>query len=359
MARACALAALVILGLGTAALVLFGLAASTGVTFDVSSSSSLFARYAHRGIVLVGEGCYVPVAFVTATLLARHLNTSVSLFTNKEGIAMTAALAGHFGHFPYDTLVDATSLISRHDGSALGAASQTLSVDPHCAFRLQKILTIGRSPYEHTIFMDADAFPCSARIERLFELHDRTGADAVLMPENKHTKGYNSGFMSVRSTPAWRSLTVRWHDRVARSCQTREHTSAAGSVLDQPSLLRQIRQMGTHLQIAQMPYELQACRPEMWKPGGDLDYFEQHGLAPNASLLDHPPCPVAHINPFKAPWILVRKVDRFCDTKGLGRLSSLIYRTLKVAFQFNRTDLGLTRERKDWCWARVKRGINK
>lgn len=356
--RGCGCVALVLVGLATAALVLFGLAASTGIVLDISPSSSLYARYAHRGIVLVGEGCYVPVAFVTATLLAKHVNVSVSLFTNKAGIAMASALASHFGHFPFDTLIDATALISRHGGSAGGAAMQQLSVDPHCAFRLQKILTIGRSPYEHTVFMDADAFPCSSRIEQLFDLHDLSGADAVLMPENKHTGGYNSGFMSVKSTPAWRTLTVRWHDRVAHSCQSRKHTNVVGSVLDQPDLLAQITKMGGSLKIRKMPYELQACRPEMWKKGGDADYFEQHGLTPNASIIEHPPCPVAHVNPFKAPWMLVRKVDKFCDTKGLGKVSSLVYRTLDVALKLNRTDLGITPERMDWCWTHIRRGIN-
>ncbi|KAJ1629788.1 hypothetical protein T492DRAFT_872768 [Pavlovales sp. CCMP2436] len=258
---------------------------------------------------------------------------------------MSSALAAHFGHMPYDTVVDATSMISRHDKSAHSQQLQKLSVDPHCAFRLQKILTIGRSPYEHTVFMDADAFPCSSRIESLFDLHDLSGADAMLMPENKHTGGYNSGFMAVKSTPAWHTLTVRWHDRVARSCLMRKHSNVVGSVLDQPDLLAQITQMAGHLKVAEMPFELQACRPEMWKRGGDLDYYEQHHLPHNASILDHPPCPVAHVNPFKAPWLLPRKVDGFCDTKGLGKVSSLVYKTLKVALAFNRTDLGITPER--------------
>jgi len=205
--------------------------------------------------------------------------------------------------------------------------------------------------------MDADAFPCSSRIERLFELHDLSGADAVLMPENKHTGGFNSGFMSVKSTPAWRTLTVRWHDRVAHSCQHRRHTNAVGSVLDQPDLLAQIQQMGSALKVLPMPYELQACRPEMWKRGGDADYFEQHGLTPNASIIEHPPCPVAHVNPFKAPWLLLRRVDKFCDTRGLGKVSSLVYRTLKAGLAFNRTDLGITRERAEWCWTHIRRGI--
>jgi hypothetical protein len=329
---------------------------------DLTSSSSLYARYARRGIVLVGEGCYVPVAFATATLLARHVNLSVTLFTNKEGIAMTSALAAHFGHFPYDTLVDATALIGRHEGRPDAAREAAeLSVDPHCAFRLQKILTIGRPPYDHTIFMDADAFPCSARIAELFRLHDLSGADMFLMPENKHTGGYNSGFMAVRSTAATRELTLRWHDRVAASCRARKHTNVVGSVLDQPDLLRETTRMERRgeLKIAQIPYELQACRPEMWKRGGDADYFEQHGLVPNASILERPPCPVAHVNPFKAPWLIQRKVDKFCDSKGLGKVSSLVYRTLKVGLAFNRTDLGVSKARADWCWIHIRRGINK
>ncbi|KAJ1628436.1 hypothetical protein T492DRAFT_875205, partial [Pavlovales sp. CCMP2436] len=82
MRSECALL-LVLACLASAALLLFGLAASSGVTLDISSSSSLYARYGHRGIVLVGEGCYVPIAFATATLLRQQVNLSVTLFTNQ------------------------------------------------------------------------------------------------------------------------------------------------------------------------------------------------------------------------------------------------------------------------------------
>jgi len=318
---------------------------------------SLFRMFGRRGVVMVGEGCYVPVAFASATLLRRHANVSVSLFTTSEGISMLGALATRLGNSPFDTVVDATTLLSRHDGTTRGFELQARSLNSSCAFRLQKILTIGRSPYEHTVFMDADAFPCSARLLRVFDEHDAAGTDMMLMPEPTRRKnGYNSGFMSVKNNAAVRALTARWLERVARSCAARRHTNAAGKVLDQPDLLKLLTSMRTagELTFAEMPYELQACRPEMWKNKNEsLLYLKAFNQPPDLSLLERPPCPIAHINPFKNPWMITGRVDKFCDTKGLGPLSKYLLEVLHAGFSFHENGHGIPAAKAATCRKRL------
>lgn len=318
---------------------------------------SLYRAFGRRGIVMVGEGCYVPVAFASATLLRRHVNVSATLFTNAEGIAMLSALTVKLGSSPFDMVVDATTLLSRHDGSARGLGLQARSVNDSCAFRLQKILTIGRSPYEHTVFMDADAFPCSERLMRVFDAHDASGADMMFMPEPTRRKnGYNSGFIAAKNNAAVRALTARWLERVGNSCAARRNTNAVGKVLDQPDLLKLLTRMRKdgELTFAEMPFELQACRPEMWKNKEEsLLYLKAFNQPPDLTLLDKPKCPIAHINPFKNPWMITGRVDKFCDTKGLGPLSSYLFDVLSVGFSFHENGHGIPPEKAATCRKRL------
>lgn len=310
----------------------------------------------------------MPVAFVSANLLLRHMNVSITLFTTSQGIAMVGALVAHFGQSPFDIVIDASSLLFRGDGSRLTANTGHLGVSERCAFRLQKILSIGRSPYYHTIFMDADAFPCSARIAHLFHMHDSAAVDMVLMPEPiRPDNGYNSGFMSVKSTPGVRRLTHEWLMRVAVACSTDDRVvggkvvkDKAGHVVDQPRLFELLQSMSADgsLAFGTMPYEYQACRPEMWRSEEEaMQYLAAYNLPRNRSILDHPPCPVAHINPFKNPWLITSKVDRFCNTSGAPKVSALLKETLAFAFTLNGTHVRIPEEKAQWCKSHLKRGI--
>mmetsp|Transcript_24060 Transcript_24060/g.80858 ORF Transcript_24060/g.80858 Transcript_24060/m.80858 type:complete len:371 (+) Transcript_24060:92-1204(+) len=333
-----------------------------------SQGPSLHSTFGGRGVVFVGEGCYVPVAFASATMLRQHVNLSTTLFTTAQGIAMIGALVAHFGSSPFDLVIDASSLLFRHDGQPWARRAGALGMTDTCAFRLQKILSIGRSPYEHTLFIDADAFPCSAKLADLFEMHDRLGLDMLLMQEPiRPENGYNSGYMSVKRTAAVQKLTNTWLMRVAEACATEDRVVAgkvvkdkAGHVVDQPRLFELLKSMSEsgELRFATMPYEYQACRPEMWRSEEEaVQYMKAYGLPLNRSRLDHPPCPVAHINPFKNPWLITGKVDRFCNTSGLGTVSSILKRILLAGFAQNGTGVRIPDAKAQWCRDHLRRGI--
>jgi hypothetical protein len=72
----------------------------------------------------------------------------------------------------------------------------------------------------------------------------------------------------------------------------------------------------------------------------------------NRTLLDYPPCPFAHINPFKFPWYIPEKVDRFCSVRGLGLTSNVLYRVMDVAFA-DPTGLGINPSTAEWCRRQV------
>ncbi|KAG8469621.1 hypothetical protein KFE25_006076 [Diacronema lutheri] len=311
-----------------------------------------------RGIVIIGDGCFVPLAYTSAYLLAQYaLNIKVALFTSAEGVGTAAKLAAAFGQDPFERVVDATALLDQHD-----ARMQGLGRNRTCAFRLQKIIAHIYAPFEHSLIMDADNFPCSRRVRALFDEHDAAGSQAMLMYDPTRPGIFNGGFQLAKRTPEVRRFKVHWLKKVARSCKhgihIRRTERGVNYVLDQPDM-NYLLQRWTQKVNSTKPYDviapdLQACRPEMWA-GGDESarYLQAMGQPGNVTLLDSPPCPFAHINPFKFPWFLPEKVDAFCSVRGLGDTSTILYRVMEVAFN-DTTGLGIHPATARWCLKQVR-----
>jgi hypothetical protein len=311
-----------------------------------------------RGIVMTGDGCFVPLAYTGAYLLQQYrLNINVALFTSAEGIGTVEKLVAVFGINPFERVVDATVLLDKHDGRM-----KSLGRNRTCAFRLQKIIAHIYAPYEHSLIMDADNFPCSARVKGLFDAHDAAGSQAMLMYDPTRPGVFNGGFQLAHRTPEVRRFKVHWLKKVARSCKQGIHmrkvSTGVNYVLDQPDM-NYLLQRWTLKPNSTKPYDvippdLTACRPEMWAGGEETErYLRAMGQPNNRTLLDYPPCPFAHINPFKFPWLVPEKVDRFCSPVGVGLASSILYRVMDVAFT-NTAGLGIHPSTAAWCLKQVR-----
>ncbi|KAJ1629265.1 hypothetical protein T492DRAFT_1012027 [Pavlovales sp. CCMP2436] len=311
-----------------------------------------------RGIVIIGDGCFVPLAYTSAFMLQQlGLNLKVALFTSEEGVGTAAKLATIFGHDPFERVVDATALLDQHD-----VRMRDLGRNRTCAFRLQKIIAHIYAPYDHSLIMDADNFPCSKRVTALFDAHDAAGSQAMLMYDPTRPGIYNGGFQLAKRTGEVRRFKVHWLKKVARSCHLGIHIrkvpSGINYVLDQPDMNYLIQRwtlkVNSTTPIDVIPNDLMACRPEMWEGGEESEkYLQLMGQSGNLSFLDYPPCPFAHINPFKFPWFFPEKVDRFCSVRGLGATSDILTRVMEVAFNDTRR-LGISPTTGRWCVNQVK-----
>lgn len=311
-----------------------------------------------RGIVMVGDGCFVPLAWTSAYLLQQYkLNIKVALFTSEEGLGTAEKLSLAFGIDPFERVVDATALLDQHD-HRLGSLGRNKT----CAFRLQKIIAHIYAPYEHTLITDADNFPCSERVKTLFDVHDAAGSQAMLMYDPTRPGVFNGGFQLSKRTPEVRRFKVHWLKKVASSCDRGVHLRKVGTgvnyVLDQPDMNYLIQRWKQKVNSTRpfdvIPPDLQACRPEMWQGGNETErYLAAMGQPHNRTLLDYPPCPFAHINPFKFPWYIPEKVDRFCSARGLGLTSDVLYRVMDVAFA-DPAGLGINPSTAAWCRRQVR-----
>lgn len=326
---------------------------------DTAEPVLLPKQFARRGVVLMGEGCYVPVAFVAAIMVRVHTNMSVTLFTNEGGVAMVSLLNVHFQRTPFDMVIDATSLLSRHSGSERGRTIEALARDDKCAFRLQKILAIARSPYEHSLVMDGDAFPCSPRMVDLFDVHDAQGGDVMVTWEPTRPK-FNGGFHVVRRSLGVDLLTAGWFESVSDACERGTTLNREGRVLDQPSFNRNLHRLHNagKLTYSVAPYDLEPCRPEVWKGNANetRKYLEIRNLPLDMKVDLESICPIAHVNCFKDEGMLVRRVDPFCSTGGLGNVSKLIYRAMQVIFNREPNSFGsLPQDKVNFCWPHIHR----